>query len=395
MSPRSAAMATWATAWVNTSPAMVPLAVGDGRQGRVVVGRHLHEAEPRRATGHRDLVALGRDVDRLARQVAGDVGEQPAEDEHGAALGDLGRDGDLGGDLVVERRQGQGALVVGLDEHTGEDRHRRAGRQASGHPGHGVGEDLTFDPKLHRDYLPFACGPAASKLQECDCALTLVLTVRSANPDRRNPVSLAVCPGRVGSGRGRIGTRGGILVEMDVVVVIGGVDPVDDAHRCRSARRVGLCMPGGRAGGQAGAGLWRRIRRPHGLHTAYAGCPQSRRWSCTGCPPVVHRCRWVEDIIRSEDGSGRPNTYPQSCPQVWTMGQVPRLSRFGRSGSVLELSTRARANDVEQVNRPAHLCTTLWRTPRCDVAETGGATGATPAQRDCCLIRLVSSVTWL
>ena len=74
---------------------------------------------------------------------------------------DVGGDGDLGGDLVVERRQGEGAFVVGLDEDTGEHRDRRAGREPAGHPGDGFGEDLAFDPELHRRYLPFTCGPAA------------------------------------------------------------------------------------------------------------------------------------------------------------------------------------------------------------------------------------------
>ena len=40
-------------------------------------------------------------------------------------------------------------------------RDRGTGGEPSGHPGHGVGEDLTFDPELHRRYLPFTCGPAA------------------------------------------------------------------------------------------------------------------------------------------------------------------------------------------------------------------------------------------
>ena len=54
---------------------------------------------------------------------------------------------------------------LGLEEHAGQDRHRRTGREAAGHPRHGIGEDLTFDPELHRDYLPFACGHAAENFK--------------------------------------------------------------------------------------------------------------------------------------------------------------------------------------------------------------------------------------
>ena len=44
--------------------------------------------------------------------------------------------------------------------------HRRwTGREAAGHPRHGIGEDLTFDPELHRDYLPFACVHAAENFK--------------------------------------------------------------------------------------------------------------------------------------------------------------------------------------------------------------------------------------
>ena len=107
-----------------------------------------------------DLGAVGGDVDRAVGQVARDVGEQPAEHEHRAGLGDLGRDGDLGGDLVVERRQGQRALVVGLDQDAGEHRHRGAGREAAGHPGDRLGQDVTLDAELHLATCP-------SSLQTC------------------------------------------------------------------------------------------------------------------------------------------------------------------------------------------------------------------------------------
>ncbi len=125
-----------------------------GGQGRVVLGRHHQQAEARRPAGDGHLVALGADVDRPVGQVAGDLGEQAAQDEHLAGLGDLGGHGDLGRDLVVERREGQAALLVGLDEHAGENGDRRTCRQASGHPGHGIGENLTFDPELHRRNRP-------------------------------------------------------------------------------------------------------------------------------------------------------------------------------------------------------------------------------------------------
>ena len=149
VSPRSAATETWATAWVNRWPSMRAAGLGRGRQRRVVVGRHHQQAEARGPARHLDLRTLGGDVDRAVGEVAGDVGEQPAEHEHGPGLGDLGRDGDPRRDLVVERRQGQGALVVGPQEDAGEHRYGGTRRQPAGHPGDRLGQDVALDAELH------------------------------------------------------------------------------------------------------------------------------------------------------------------------------------------------------------------------------------------------------
>ncbi len=89
------------------------------------------------------------DVDRLVGQVAGDVGEQAAEHEHGSGLGDLGGHGQASGHLVVEGRERHGALVVGLDQDAGQDGHRRARRKSAGDPGDRLGQDFTLDAELH------------------------------------------------------------------------------------------------------------------------------------------------------------------------------------------------------------------------------------------------------
>ncbi len=136
--------------------------LGGGRQRRVVVGRHHQQAEPRRTTGDLHLRAVGGDVDRPVGQVARDVGQQPAEHEHRAGLGDLGRDGDLGGDLVVERRQGERAVVVGLHQDAGEHRHRGTGGEAARHPGDRLGQDVALDAELHG--LPPSSGARTSRL---------------------------------------------------------------------------------------------------------------------------------------------------------------------------------------------------------------------------------------
>ena len=138
--------------------------LGRGRQRRVVVGRHHQQAEPRGAAGDLHLRAVGGDVDRPVGQVARDVGEQPAEHEHGAGLGDLGGDGDLGRDLVVERRQGQRAVVVGLHQDAGEHRHRGTGGEAARHPGDRLGQDVALDAELHG--LPPSSG---ARTRACSC----------------------------------------------------------------------------------------------------------------------------------------------------------------------------------------------------------------------------------
>ena len=226
------------------------------------------------------------------------------EHQDRAGLGDVGRDGDLGGDLVVERRQGQRALLVGLEQHAGEHRHRRTGRQAAGHPGHGLGEDVTLDPELHRAYLPFACGRAASSNPTNVIArLTLVPGVGTAT----RIVGLLGLSFRARQVRavGRVGPRGWIHeLRGIVIVVIGGVDPVDHAHRLQVSALGRLCTTRWTsrrtASGRAVDGALGAHRR---LHTTRRLVP-----SPTGCRArVVHRlstgCADGSSVRR--DGGGR------------------------------------------------------------------------------------------
>ena len=107
MSSRPAAVTAWATAWANTS-----LGDGAGRgrhvgQRGVVLDRHGLQAEPRRAAGQRDPGAVEGHLDRLGRQAAADVGEQPAADQGLALVGDVGGERGARRGLVVEGREHQ------------------------------------------------------------------------------------------------------------------------------------------------------------------------------------------------------------------------------------------------------------------------------------------------
>ena len=89
-----------------------------------------------------------RHLDRLGRQAAADVGEQPAGDQGLALVGDLGGQRGAGRGLVVERRQHQ-AVVARLDQQAGEHRDAGTDREAAGRPGDGIGEHVAFDAELH------------------------------------------------------------------------------------------------------------------------------------------------------------------------------------------------------------------------------------------------------
>ena len=148
MSSRPAAVTAWATACANTS---LCDRAGRGRhvgERRVVLDRHRLQAEPGRAAGQRDPGAVEHHLDRLGRQAAADVGEQPAADQGAALVADLGRERGAGRGLVVEGREHQ-AVVARLDEQAGEDRDAGADREAAGSPGDGIGEDVALDAELH------------------------------------------------------------------------------------------------------------------------------------------------------------------------------------------------------------------------------------------------------
>jgi hypothetical protein len=118
------------------------------RQGRVLLHRQCVEGEPRGAADHRGPYTVCGDLHRPVGQGAADVGEQPAGDEHRAFLVDLRLHGDPGGDLVVEAGEAQLAFL-GLQKEAGEDRRRRACREAARRPGHGLREYVAFHPDLH------------------------------------------------------------------------------------------------------------------------------------------------------------------------------------------------------------------------------------------------------
>jgi hypothetical protein len=145
VSSRPAATATCATASASS------LAATD-RQLWVVLDRHRRKAEPAVAAVDRGAGAVDDEVDRLRGERAGDVGEQPARDEHAARIADRGVEFDASGRLVVEPGDREAVAVGpsrGLDEDAAEHRDRRPRREAAGHPGCGVGEDVAFDPELH------------------------------------------------------------------------------------------------------------------------------------------------------------------------------------------------------------------------------------------------------
>ncbi len=118
------------------------------RQGRVVLDRHRRQGEPGAAADELEVRADGGDVDRLAGQRLGDLGEQAAGDQRGAVGVALDVDGHLAGDLVVEAGDLQ-AAVGDPQHHTGEHRHGRPAGQALRRPRHSVGERVALHSELH------------------------------------------------------------------------------------------------------------------------------------------------------------------------------------------------------------------------------------------------------
>ncbi len=206
-----------------------------------------------------DLAALGRDVDRLAGQVAGDVGQQPAGDQHPAGLAHVGGHGDPGRDLVVEGRQGQRALGVGLEQDAGEDRHRRAVRQAASGPAtaSASASRSTWNFTCHR---PSGSGPWSPALRHAG-------PVRRPMPARGRQYPPEAPSGTPTAPRGPSWSAarhsllvrrvpgvhpfvswtlsGDMFIRGSVIFFFGAVDPVDNRHRRRSRAAAACGWPGG------------------------------------------------------------------------------------------------------------------------------------------------------
>ena len=138
VSSRPAATATCATACGRArSAAHRAGELRHRRQLRVVLDRHRRQAEPAVAAVDRGAGPVDDQVDRLGRQRAGDVGQQPPGDEHPAGIADRRVELDPGGGLVVEAGDGQ-AVAVGtarrLDEHAAQHRDRGPRRAGCGPP---------------------------------------------------------------------------------------------------------------------------------------------------------------------------------------------------------------------------------------------------------------------
>ena len=202
MSSRPAAVTACATACANWSLGTVPLAAGMSGSVGVVLDRHRLQAEAGRTTGQRDPRAVERQVDRLGRQAAADVGQQPAADQGPALVGDLGGQGGAGRGLVVERREHQ-ALVAGVDEQAGEDGSTGADGQAARRPRDGVGERVAIHAELHTRSFEVRVGKAVLRQHQavwasCHAAPTVGSGARHpratadefiprSGPDRRSP----------------------------------------------------------------------------------------------------------------------------------------------------------------------------------------------------------------
>ena len=281
-------------------------------------------------------------------------------------FGDVGGHGDLGGHLVVERGQGEAALVVGLDEHAGEDRHGRTRRQATGHPGHGVGEHVAVDPELHvvpalRGLNERAAGHRAASSRPAGSARLGLRTLVSRTDAHHNSPPRPVRPRFLRPAVLHTRTRG---------------------HRItgRTRRRHRGCAHGGQPASAQVNG-----RRP---------CAPTR---CTSCGQLGSRWTTAGRPQGSVGARGRPH-------RLWRL--VPRLST-GAVDTVVSCAERAAAkagcgDPPAAVHRVVHR---MWRTggfPTKPARRIRGWAvdnrGVGWGQRyffDCCLIRLVSSVTWL
>ena len=269
-------------------------------------------------------------------QVARDVGEQAAEHEDGAGLGDLGRDGDPGRDLVVEGREGERAVVGGLEEDAGEDRHGRTGRQPAGHPGDRLGQDVALDAELHG--LP-PCPARRGPRLVVHRSLTAwperarAAVRRRRDPDTSAPLDDAHHRSSVSVARRRGCSRSPRPARRAAVV---GVDPFISGSR-RGRRSCGSC---GRrvvgAGRRRRAGVWtvggRAVEERGGPvdgHRAFTRRPPRRARASTGCGEVVHtRPQGLWTTPRPDSGVAHRARWSSST------GSYPPVD--GRAGVVRE-----------------------------------------------------------
>ena len=124
-----------------------PGLIGQGRQRRVVLDRHGRQGEFRAAAVQQHPRAFHADIHRFGRKRPCDVRQQPSGHQNASRRSYLGCNLYFGRHFVVESRDGQ-AIVGTCQQHAGEHRNRRPGRQVTSHPGHRVGEVFAHEPAL-------------------------------------------------------------------------------------------------------------------------------------------------------------------------------------------------------------------------------------------------------
>ena len=267
------------------------------RKARVVLDGHGQQRETARTAGDDDLRALEDDIDRLAGQRARDLREQPAGDQDGAGLRDVGGDLRACGDLVVEARQLDRAGGVGLDADAGEHGDRGTRGQAAGRPRDGVGQNVTIDPEPHATPLVVAdldrrgrypqartevggaspCDRAGGNDTSVPSQASAEHYARGPTPDTaRAAVGLCVSS-RAGAVRSRCwslsrSTVCGSLQGRSLVVVVTAVDSVENHRSCRSPQVFGV-DPGCGQTGPSGGCAWTTRRPSTAVHRRTPLCP--------------------------------------------------------------------------------------------------------------------------
>ncbi len=436
MSSRPAATVTWATAWVNDVAADGAGRRRHRRQRRVLVDRHGQQGEPARTAGERrprePSVATSTGLPGRAREMS--ASSRP-ETSTVPGVGDLGRHLDPGGDLVVEARQPSATPSASASQQqSGEHRHRRPASAGPRHPGHRFGQDVTFDAELHGDRLSVPGEPGAPSCRH---------PVRPHDSTRGragagSTQSLGAVPIRRSS---RIGLSVWVVHEPDGVIEkfvslhgcgsCGQPGVGAGQARCRAVDRLSMAtMHPGTGGGRRSVLHARPVRcSPRGrlrstvareMSTAVHSCVhgliltvrEPRARLCPqGCPHVVYEACLIVSSVSPRarlatrryvgslgDAWGDPGASGRSSPA--TTGRlaerepagrrVDRVLRAPAGSRMRSVSTgrkrdgRAKPDGFAERDGPGER-----QRPR--VRARGG-----PAQpREVCLIRLVSSVTWL